>query len=204
MSHTTLGNDLDPRGPSRSAPRPRVDEHGRADDARPATRSPCLHRVDGLAGPEDARDGLGSRHDRVRPMRRRAHLRRAGPCRTRTSPDSTASGAGSTRPASPSTSRLPSVHSPTLELDALDLVLIDGSHSFPQVFIDWYYTQSALKVGGALLVDDVHIWTGKCSVTSSSWSRSGGSLSGGRGARSRSGRCPRGGTCPRTGPTSCS
>ena len=50
---------------------------------------------------------------------------------------------------------------PTLELNALDFVLIDGSHSFPQVFIDWHYTQSALKVGGVLVVDDVHIWTGK-------------------------------------------
>ena len=26
---------------------------------------------------------------------------------------------------------------PTLTLDTLQLVLIDGSHSFPQVFIDW-------------------------------------------------------------------
>src|SRR4051812_19996956 len=50
---------------------------------------------------------------------------------------------------------------PTLQLDPLDLVLIDGSHSFPQVFIDWLYVQTALKVGGTLIVDDVHIWTGK-------------------------------------------
>jgi hypothetical protein len=50
---------------------------------------------------------------------------------------------------------------PTLDLELLDLVLIDGSHSFPHVFIDWFYVQHALKVGGTLVVDDVHIWTGK-------------------------------------------
>jgi predicted O-methyltransferase YrrM len=50
---------------------------------------------------------------------------------------------------------------PALDLEPLDLVLIDGSHSFPQVFIDWYYVQDALRVGGVLVVDDVHIWTGK-------------------------------------------
>ena len=50
---------------------------------------------------------------------------------------------------------------PTTALGELDLVLIDGSHSFPQVFIDWFYTQAALKVGGTLIVDDVHVWTGR-------------------------------------------
>jgi predicted O-methyltransferase YrrM len=50
---------------------------------------------------------------------------------------------------------------PTLELESLDVILVDGSHSFPQVFVDWFYTQSALKVGGTLIVDDVHIWTGR-------------------------------------------
>jgi predicted O-methyltransferase YrrM len=50
---------------------------------------------------------------------------------------------------------------PGLELEALDLVLIDGSHSFPQVFLDWFHTASALRVGGHLIVDDVHVWTGR-------------------------------------------
>jgi hypothetical protein len=50
---------------------------------------------------------------------------------------------------------------PGLELPSLELVLIDGSHSFPQVFLDWFYTGHALTVGGHLLVDDVHVWTGR-------------------------------------------
>ena len=50
---------------------------------------------------------------------------------------------------------------PTLDPGPLDLVLIDGSHSFPQVFIDWFYVADALKVGRHLLVDDVHLWTGR-------------------------------------------
>jgi predicted O-methyltransferase YrrM len=49
---------------------------------------------------------------------------------------------------------------PRLDPVPLDLVLLDGSHAFPQVFIDWYYTAGRLKVGGHLVVDDVHIWTG--------------------------------------------
>lgn len=48
---------------------------------------------------------------------------------------------------------------PTLDLGELDLVLIDGSHNFPQVFIDWFYTADALKVGGLVLIDDIHLWT---------------------------------------------
>lgn len=50
---------------------------------------------------------------------------------------------------------------PSMELGELDLVLIDGSHSFPQVFIDWFYAQAAIRVGGILIVDDVHVWTGR-------------------------------------------
>src|SRR4051812_38368056 len=50
---------------------------------------------------------------------------------------------------------------PSADLGELDLVLVDGSHSFPQVFMDWFFTQQALKVGGTLIVDDVHVWTGR-------------------------------------------
>lgn len=49
---------------------------------------------------------------------------------------------------------------PSLELDNLDLVLIDGRHAFPTPFIDWYYTCEKLKVGGMMIVDDTQIWTG--------------------------------------------
>ena len=50
---------------------------------------------------------------------------------------------------------------PSLECEPLDLVLIDGRHAFPSPFIDWYYTEPHLKVGGLLLVDDTPIWTGR-------------------------------------------
>ena len=51
---------------------------------------------------------------------------------------------------------------PRLQDDGpLDLVLIDGSHSFPLPFIDWHYTSRRLKVGGHLLIDDVEVWTGR-------------------------------------------
>jgi hypothetical protein len=50
---------------------------------------------------------------------------------------------------------------PRLGSEPLDLVLLDGSHSFPSVFIDWYYTKRRLRTGGWLLVDDTHLWTGR-------------------------------------------
>lgn len=49
---------------------------------------------------------------------------------------------------------------PRMEMPRLDFVLIDGDHAFPMPFIDWYYTEKALKVGGHVLVDDTEIWTG--------------------------------------------
>jgi hypothetical protein len=50
---------------------------------------------------------------------------------------------------------------PGLEATPLDFVLIDGSHSFPHTFIDWFYTAHRLKVGGWMLIDDIHLWTGR-------------------------------------------
>lgn len=50
---------------------------------------------------------------------------------------------------------------PRLAPDPLDFVLIDGSHSFPHTFIDWFYTAHRLTVGGQMLIDDVHLWTGR-------------------------------------------
>ena len=49
---------------------------------------------------------------------------------------------------------------PTLDVKPLDLVLIDGRHAFPTPFIDWFYTAPSLKLGGRLLIDDTHLWTG--------------------------------------------
>jgi methyltransferase family protein len=40
-----------------------------------------------------------------------------------------------------------------------DCILIDGSHGFPSPFVDWYYSAGLLKIGGIVIVDDLHIWT---------------------------------------------
>lgn len=49
---------------------------------------------------------------------------------------------------------------PRYNAGPLDLVLIDGCHSFPSPFIDWYYSEPHLVVGGRMVIDDVHLWTG--------------------------------------------
>jgi Methyltransferase domain len=40
-----------------------------------------------------------------------------------------------------------------------DLILIDGCHGLPSVFVDFCYAAKALKLGGTLIVDDMHIYT---------------------------------------------
>ncbi len=49
---------------------------------------------------------------------------------------------------------------PGLGPESLDFVLIDGDHSFPTVFVDYWYTASRLRPGGLLVVDDTQIRTG--------------------------------------------
>jgi hypothetical protein len=46
---------------------------------------------------------------------------------------------------------------PELEPRPLDLVLIDGAHGFPYPILDWWYTQSHLKIGGRVLLDDAYM-----------------------------------------------
>jgi predicted O-methyltransferase YrrM len=46
---------------------------------------------------------------------------------------------------------------PRCTLQDLDLVLIDGKHSVPWPFIDWFYTADKLKVGGVCVIDDIHL-----------------------------------------------
>ena len=48
---------------------------------------------------------------------------------------------------------------PSLDLGGrkLDFALIDGSHTFPEPIIDYYYVNDHLKVGGKLAIDDLSI-----------------------------------------------
>jgi hypothetical protein len=48
---------------------------------------------------------------------------------------------------------------PQIDRATFDLILIDGSHNFPTVFVDFYYAARALKLGGTLIIDDLHIYT---------------------------------------------
>jgi hypothetical protein len=47
---------------------------------------------------------------------------------------------------------------PRMQERDFDLALIDGRHGFPQPFLDWYYIAEALKVGGHVVIDDLHVW----------------------------------------------
>jgi len=47
---------------------------------------------------------------------------------------------------------------PVLKIDdKLDFVFLDGNHSFPLPFIDWFYSNKLLKVGGIMVIDNVEI-----------------------------------------------
>jgi hypothetical protein len=48
---------------------------------------------------------------------------------------------------------------PRLKLSRVDIVLIDGSHKFPNPFLDWYYAAPILRTGGLLVLDDLYYWT---------------------------------------------
>ena len=50
---------------------------------------------------------------------------------------------------------------PDLQLHAeLDLIIVDGNHTFPAPMVDWFYMTRHLRTGGVLVVDDVELWTG--------------------------------------------
>jgi hypothetical protein len=44
-----------------------------------------------------------------------------------------------------------------------DIILVDGCHGFPSIFVDFYYAAKLLKTGGTLIIDDMHIYT--CQLT---------------------------------------
>ncbi|MEM9204107.1 MAG: class I SAM-dependent methyltransferase [Actinomycetota bacterium] len=46
---------------------------------------------------------------------------------------------------------------PTLDLEPLDLLFIDGGHGFPHPAIDWYYGSLHLKPGGIVVIDDAQL-----------------------------------------------
>ena len=50
---------------------------------------------------------------------------------------------------------------PSLSGLPLDLGLIDGAHAFPAPFLDWYYIAARLREGGYVVMDDVHLRTGR-------------------------------------------
>ena len=62
----------------------------------------------------------------------------------------------------------------------LDLIIVDGNHTFPAPMIDWFYMTRHLRTGGVLVVDDVELWTGRCWPTSSTARPGSGSRSLGR------------------------
>lgn len=49
---------------------------------------------------------------------------------------------------------------PTLNIRDLDFALVDGSHSFPVAFLDYFYIAERLRTGGVLVIDDTNLWTG--------------------------------------------
>ncbi len=46
---------------------------------------------------------------------------------------------------------------PGLAGERFDAAFVDGKHSFPHPVIDWHYVAAGLRVGGALVVDDLAI-----------------------------------------------